>query len=117
LRCSYGGFGWVCFEVEELLRLMRGRLLMCCDDGCQAGEYYESQGVFDKAVTLFHKGGRVARALELCFKYRLFGQLATITEDLDQDADPALLQRVAKFFNENNQKVRVELFVRCLRWL
>ncbi len=23
----------------------------------QAGEYYEEQGAFDKAVTLYHKGG------------------------------------------------------------
>jgi intraflagellar transport protein 140 len=75
----------------------------------QAAEYYESQNAADKAVTLYHKGGRVSKALDLCFKYRLFSQLAQIAEDLDQDADPALLEKAAKFFNENNQKVANQL--------
>ena len=72
----------------------------------KAAEYYEAQNGADKAVTLYHKGGRLAKALDLCFKHRLFSQLAQIAEDLDQDADPALLEKVAKFFNDNQQKAR-----------
>ena len=55
-------------------------------------------------MTLYHKGGRIGKALDLSFKYKLYQQLSNITEDLDQHADPALLERAAKFFNENNQK-------------
>lgn len=41
-------------------------------DMVEAAEYYESQGLVDKAVTLYHKGGRISKALELCFKHNLY---------------------------------------------
>ena len=41
-------------------------------DMISAGEFYESQGMIDKAVMLYHKGGRVAKALEMCFEHQSF---------------------------------------------
>jgi len=80
---------------EELLGLA---LRSTKSDMIEAAQFYESQGSIDRAVTLYHKGGRVARALELCFEHKLFQNLADISEDLDQSADPELLRRAASFF-------------------
>lgn len=63
-------------------------------DMVDCAKYYEEQsGMADKAVTLYHKGGHVGKALELCFRHNLYQSLAEISEDLDQDADPELLER------------------------
>eukprot|EP00050_Salpingoeca_kvevrii_P007157 m.294179 g.294179 ORF g.294179 m.294179 type:complete len:1361 (-) comp12942_c0_seq1:503-4585(-) len=75
-------------------------------DKIEAAIYYEEQGAMDKAVTLYHKGGRVGKALELCFKHNLYQALAEVSEDLDQEADPELLERAANFFMDNNQMDR-----------
>ena len=73
-------------------------------DMIEAAEYCEMQpGLMDKAVALYHKGGRITKALELCFKYNLFQALADISEDLDAGADPELLERAADFFVRNGQ--------------
>lgn len=66
-----------------------------------AAEYYEGQGMMDKAVMLYHKGGRVAKALEMCFEHGLFQVLADVAEDLDDSTDPALLEKAANFFMQN----------------
>jgi hypothetical protein len=34
--------------------------------------------LYDKAVLLYHKGGRIQRALHLCFKAQLFDSLRQI---------------------------------------
>lgn len=75
-------------------------------DMIAAAEFYEQQGMIDKAVTLYHKGGRIAKALELCFANSLYQALAEVSEDLDQDADPELLERAANFFIENKQHAK-----------
>ena len=73
-------------------------------DMIEAAKFYEEQsGMEDKAVTLYHKGGHVAKALELCFQFSLYQSLAEISSDLDQNADPELLQRAAEFFLSNSQ--------------
>merc|ERR1712000_647960 len=69
-------------------------------DMISAAEYYESQGMIDKAVMLYHKGGRVGKALEMCFDHSLFQVLATVAEDLDETTDPELLQRAADICNK-----------------
>ena len=70
----------------------------------EAAEFCEGQsGLMAKAVALYHKGGRISKALDLCFKHNLFQPLADIAEDLDADADPALLGRAADFFIRNGQ--------------
>eukprot|EP00040_Diaphanoeca_grandis_P025866 m.144006 g.144006 ORF g.144006 m.144006 type:complete len:1357 (-) comp30348_c0_seq2:45-4115(-) len=73
-------------------------------DMIEAARYYEGKtGYADKAVTLYHRGGHVAKALELCFEHNLFQSLAEISADLNADADPELLKRAADFFIQNGQ--------------
>jgi intraflagellar transport protein 140 len=72
----------------------------------QAGRYCEQSGQPQKAVTLYHKAGSTARALELCFSARLFDQLRKIAEDLRPDSgleNPEILARVGEFFLQNQQ--------------
>ena len=56
-------------------------------------EYLEQRGELDKAVLLYQKAGRQRRAVELCFRAQLFDTLQAIADSLDQQSDPALLQR------------------------
>ncbi|EDQ92235.1 uncharacterized protein MONBRDRAFT_17802 [Monosiga brevicollis MX1] len=72
-------------------------------DMISAGEFYESQGMYDKAVMLYHKGGRVAKALEMCFDHQSFQALGAIAADLDETTDPQLVQRAATFFIDHRQ--------------
>ena len=55
---------------------------------CEAAAYFESRGQEDRAVMLYQKGGNVSKAVELCFRSRLFDQLREIAETLSADADP-----------------------------
>lgn len=73
-------------------------------DMVEAAQFYEQdRKLIEKAVTLYHKGGRVGRALELCFEHKLYGPLADISADLDNDSDPELLSKAATFFLEARQ--------------
>ena len=51
----------------------------------------------------FLQSGNLPRALDLAFRTRQFGALQHISDDLDQKADPELLQRCANFFTDNGQ--------------
>lgn len=48
----------------------------------EAAAYFESRGQEDRAVGLYQKGGNVPKAVELCFRCRLFDQLREIAETL-----------------------------------
>jgi intraflagellar transport protein 140 len=48
----------------------------------EAAKYFEEKGVMDKAVLLYQKGGRIGKALDLCFKAQLFDALRTICKHL-----------------------------------
>lgn len=50
-------------------------------------------GEYEKAATLYMKGGKVSKAVEMCFNANLFDVLQHITDDLKEDADPALFLR------------------------
>ena len=69
----------------------------------EAAAYFESRGQEDRAVMLYQKGGQIAKAVELCFRLRLFDQLREIAETLPSDADPALIHRCADFFLDHGQ--------------
>ena len=62
----------------------------------QAAEYFEAHGQADRAVSLYQKAGQTARAVELCFRLKLFDQLREIAEALPSDADPVLINRCAE---------------------
>eukprot|EP00736_Rhodelphis_marinus_P013329 Rmarinus@m.1241 len=69
----------------------------------ESAKYFDERGMMDKAVHLYHKGGCLSRAVEICFSAKLYDALRTIAEDLSDDADPELLARCAGFFMENQQ--------------
>lgn len=67
---------------------------------------FEKRSLFDRAVRLWHRAGRVDRALGLCFRARLFDDLDDIATELadrstSTSVDPAVLQRCATYFQEN----------------
>jgi intraflagellar transport protein 140 len=65
----------------------------------------------EKAVLLFQKGGNLSRAVELCFRSRLFDALREIADALTAETDPQLLQSCAEFFLDHGQYAKtVHLF-------
>lgn len=64
-------------------------------------EYFEGGGALDKAVALFHKAGRLRRAIDLCFAEGLYDALQAIAEDLTAASDPALLARCSESLISN----------------
>lgn len=77
---------------EDIGRLA---LMSTKNDMIEVATFYESEGMVDKAVELYHKGGRVGHALSLCFEHNLTDEMP---EDLTQINDPALLRQAADFF-------------------
>jgi len=69
----------------------------------EAAEYFEERSMPEKAVLLFQKGGHMAKALDLCFRCRLFDALREIADSLSSETDPAMLQRCAEFFLDHGQ--------------
>lgn len=68
-----------------------------------AARYFEAKGLYDKAVLLYTKGKKVAKALDLCFKGNLFDALRDISDDLSSETDPKLLAKCGEFFMSHNQ--------------
>lgn len=60
--------------------------------------WFESRGVYDKAVQLFQKGGDVQRAIDVCIRGGLYDVLNQISETLDQGADPETFIQMAEHF-------------------
>ena len=79
----------------------------------EAAAYFESRGQEDRAVMLYQKSGQTAKAVELCFRSRLFDQLREIAEHLPSGADPALFKSCAEFFLDHGQYEKtVRLFAK-----
>lgn len=66
-------------------------------------DYLNEKGDYDKAATLYMKGGKLKKAVDMCFNARLFDVLQNIADDLPADSDPHLLIRCAEFFMEHGQ--------------
>lgn len=63
-----------------------------------AADYLNEKGEHDKAATLYMKGGKISKAVDMCFAAKLYDVLQTIADDLQQGQDPALFHRCAEFF-------------------
>ena len=107
--------------------------------------HFEARGELDKAIQLYHRGGDLSRALDLCFKAGeaskaavaaggggarasqqaglssvVFDMLNAIAHDLGLSAetDPQTLSKCAEFLVQHKQFDRaVELFVMAKRYL
>ncbi|RHY31008.1 hypothetical protein DYB32_003834 [Aphanomyces invadans] len=84
----------------------------------ECAQYFEGKREFEKAVVLYHKGGHVAKALELCFHANLFDELQTIADELGAgtNTSPIVLGKCADFFAKNGQHAKaVPLLIRANR--
>ncbi|KAJ1549324.1 hypothetical protein HK405_005406 [Cladochytrium tenue] len=74
------------------------------DSMLDAAEYIEMTGQnLSKAISLYHRAGHVARAVELCLKHGDFQTLEEITQGLGPDTDPTIVQRCSSFLLDNKQ--------------
>lgn len=85
----------------------------------QAAHHFEMKGNIDKAVMLYQKGGALRHAVQLCIAARLYDQLESVVNELDQpvpagrvqeegqqpvsNRDPELLAQCASFFIDHHQ--------------
>lgn len=66
-------------------------------------KYYEENGQSDKAVLLYHKAGLLHKALDIAFNTKQYSALQLIIMDVNADSDPALIEKCADYFVENDQ--------------
>jgi len=89
--------------------------------------HFEGKREYDKAVQLYHKGGDIPRALDLCFRAGedtsnpqagvVFDMLNTIAQDLGVDSSPQTLARCAEFLVQHKQFDKaIELYVMAKRY-
>lgn len=52
---------------------------------------------------LYHKAGLLSKAVDLAFKSGQISAVGQIAGELDESADPALIQRCAQYFISNGQ--------------
>ncbi|KAG2490014.1 hypothetical protein HYH03_011479 [Edaphochlamys debaryana] len=65
-------------------------------------DYLFAKGQHEKAATLYMKGGKLSKAVEMCFQAQLFDVLQHIADDMTPEkSDPALYTRCAEFFMQN----------------
>ncbi|KAE9332040.1 Intraflagellar transport protein [Phytophthora fragariae] len=83
--------------------LMGFALMSKPSDMLDCAAYFEEQREMEKAVQLYHKGGNVAKALDLCFQAQLFEELHHLTDELSGSGttSPAILKKCADFFISN----------------
>ena len=66
------------------------------------------RGLYQKPSGAPDQAGNTGRAIDLCFRHRLFDGLRDIADSLSasaERADPALLQRCADFFRTQAPKL------------
>lgn len=97
------------------LSLMSGPKVMV-----SSARYFESKGSIQQAVQLYQRAGRLAKALDLCFRARLFDELRNIADDLASESGqlgsktvaPETLAKCASFLMEHGQFDKaVHLFI------
>ncbi|CAL1531559.1 unnamed protein product [Lymnaea stagnalis] len=101
---AYGSAIRLCKEHGFEDQLLSSAIVGRPEDIMEAARYYETkQGQQHKAVMLYQKAGNYSKALELAFTTRQYDSLQQISSELDDRADPELLQKCAEFFLENGQ--------------
>ena len=85
-----------------------------------SAKYFESKGSVQQAVQLYQHAGRLSKALDLCFRARLFDELRNIADDLAAQSGkeggakvaPETLTKCASFLMEHGQYDKaVHLFI------
>ncbi|RTG85623.1 intraflagellar transport protein 140 [Schistosoma bovis] len=75
------------------------------DDILESAKHLENYPDYiDKAVLLYHKAGKINRAIELAINNHQFDALQTIISSLnDEQLDSVMLKECSEFFIQNNQ--------------
>lgn len=68
-----------------------------------SAQHFEAKGQAEKAVVLYSRSGLKTKAIELCFELKLFDQLKIIAEEVGENEDPEVLEKVAEFFLSHRQ--------------
>ena len=124
---------------EEILKLA---LKSQKPDAIMAAKYLEGKGLVDKAITVYHavrtvhvsvyshseikvlykyycgefQAGRVNKATDLAFTQGYYGNIETISNDINENSDPQLIERCVEYFSEHNQVDRaVNILVKAKR--
>ncbi|OWA52147.1 Intraflagellar transport protein 140-like protein [Hypsibius exemplaris] len=83
-----------------------------------AAKFLEGKGHTDKAISIFHRAGQLGKATDLAFEQGYYGNIETISEDIDENSDPVLVERCVEYFAEHNQVNRaVNLLIKAKRLL
>eukprot|EP01029_Cantina_marsupialis_P023024 TRINITY_DN5683_c0_g1_i1.p1 TRINITY_DN5683_c0_g1~~TRINITY_DN5683_c0_g1_i1.p1 ORF type:complete len:1397 (+),score=419.46 TRINITY_DN5683_c0_g1_i1:393-4193(+) len=94
------------------LSLQAGKTVML-----QTADYFAERQEFDKAVQLYHKGGDVGKALDICFKGEYSDVLRSIVDELDENTPINTLTQCAQFFQQHRQYDKaVDLLVRSKKY-
>lgn len=90
------------FLPDQLLNLA---LVAGPQEQIDAARYFSSseRRQLPKAVMLYHKAGLLSKAVDLAFKSGQISAVGQIAGELDESADPALIQRCAQYFISNGQ--------------
>jgi intraflagellar transport protein 140 len=95
--------------------LMRLSVMSSKETMLSSARYFEAKGDMQSAVSLYQKSGAVTKALNLCFRAKLFDDLRQIADsigNLGSQADPETLAKCAAFFVEHKQHDKaVHLYV------
>ncbi|KAE8751558.1 hypothetical protein FOCC_FOCC001805 [Frankliniella occidentalis] len=95
----------ICKEHSLDEQLWNLSLLAYPRDQLEAARYFETSEPPspERAVLLYHRSGMLHKALDLAFRTQQFDALQLIAVDLTSSSDPALIEKCARFFVENNQ--------------
>jgi len=69
----------------------------------QSAAYFEKKGKFDKAVTLYSRGGNKKKAMDIAIKYNYGHLIEGITSDVSTEDDPDVLSASVQFLLQNKQ--------------
>ena len=69
----------------------------------QSAEYFEDKQQFERAATLYDRGGNKKKALKIAEKYKLYELVKTISKDIKETEDPEIFEKNTRFLVENKQ--------------
>ncbi|XP_057670783.1 intraflagellar transport protein 140 homolog [Diorhabda carinulata] len=69
----------------------------------QIAKYFEEQADLEKSAILYHRGGMLHKAIDLAFQTKQYDILHDIASELNVNSDPALVQKCADYFIDNEQ--------------
>eukprot|EP00826_Nyctotherus_ovalis_P044555 TRINITY_DN4815_c0_g2_i2.p1 TRINITY_DN4815_c0_g2~~TRINITY_DN4815_c0_g2_i2.p1 ORF type:complete len:524 (+),score=176.41 TRINITY_DN4815_c0_g2_i2:152-1723(+) len=69
----------------------------------QSASYFEDKKQFERAATLYARGGNTRKALKIAETNKLFKLMKTLSESLQETEDPEMLARNAQFMVDNGR--------------